>query len=63
MKLGIIGLGNMATAMIGGIIKAGIFAPADITGSDVSQEQRQKAGKKRQKKKYRRNQKRRVIYD
>ena len=43
MKLGIIGLGNMATAMIGGIVKAGVFAPADITGSDADASQRQKA--------------------
>ena len=45
MKLGIIGLGNMATAMLGGIIKAGLFAPSDITGSDASKEQRDKAEK------------------
>ena len=43
MKLGIIGLGNMATAMLGGIIKAGLFAPGDITGSDALQSQRDKA--------------------
>ena len=43
MKLGIIGLGNMANAMLGGIIKAGLFAPSDITGSDASEEQRKKA--------------------
>ena len=45
MRLGVIGLGNMATAMIGGIVKAGIFAPADITGSDADAAQRQKAEK------------------
>ncbi len=33
MKLGFIGLGNMASAMIGGILKEGIAAPQDITGS------------------------------
>ena len=33
MKIGIIGLGNMASAMIGGILKEGIAAPQDITGS------------------------------
>ena len=33
MKLGFIGLGNMASAMIGGILKEGIVAPQDITGS------------------------------
>ena len=43
MKLGVIGLGNMATAMIGGIVKAGVFAPSDITGSDASASQRDKA--------------------
>lgn len=43
MKLTVIGLGNMATAMISGIIKAGIFAPHDITGSDASASQIQKA--------------------
>ena len=45
MKLGVIGLGNMATAMIGGIVKAGVFAASDITGSDASANQRQKAEK------------------
>jgi pyrroline-5-carboxylate reductase len=34
MRLGVIGLGNMATAMIGGITGAGIVAPADIRGYD-----------------------------
>lgn len=43
MKLGVIGLGNMASAMIGGIIKAGLFAPSDISGSDASASQREKA--------------------
>ncbi len=43
MKLGVIGLGNMATAMIGGIIKAGVFSPSDINGSDLSKEQCDKA--------------------
>lgn len=33
MKLGFIGLGNMASAIIGGILKEGIAAPGDITGS------------------------------
>ena len=45
MKLGIIGLGNMATAMIGGVIGAGLFAPSDITGSDADKAQREKAEK------------------
>lgn len=43
MKLGVIGLGNMATAMIGGIIGAGIVAPSDIKGSDYSKDQTDKA--------------------
>ncbi len=33
MKLGIIGLGNMASAIIGGILKEGIVKPEDIIGS------------------------------
>lgn len=34
MKIGFIGLGNMATAIIGGILGKGIVVPADIVGSD-----------------------------
>jgi len=34
MKIGFIGLGNMATAMIGGILKKGIAQAADICGAD-----------------------------
>ncbi|MBQ9141022.1 MAG: pyrroline-5-carboxylate reductase [Lachnospiraceae bacterium] len=34
MKLGFIGLGNMATAMIGGILKKGLVSAQDIIGSD-----------------------------
>lgn len=37
MKLGIIGLGNMATAMLGGIVGAGLVAASDIKGSDYSE--------------------------
>lgn len=33
MKIGLIGLGNMAKAIIGGILKKGIAAPADLIGS------------------------------
>ena len=33
MKIGFIGLGNMATAMIGGMIGKGIVEPTDIIGS------------------------------
>ncbi|MCR5301069.1 MAG: pyrroline-5-carboxylate reductase [Lachnospiraceae bacterium] len=45
MKLGVIGLGNMASAMIGGIIASGLFKPDEITGSDPGADQRQKAEK------------------
>lgn len=34
MKLGFIGCGNMASAIIGGIIKSGLYAPEDIIASD-----------------------------
>lgn len=37
MKIGFIGLGNMATAMIGGMVKKGIVPAADILGSSKSQ--------------------------
>lgn len=37
MKLGFIGCGNMATAMIKGIIRNGIVAKEDIMGADLSQ--------------------------
>lgn len=43
MKIGVIGLGNMATAMIGGIVKAGLVAAGDIKGSDYSEVQAKKA--------------------
>lgn len=43
MKIGFIGLGNMASAMIGGIIKKGIYAPADILGCDNNAASVQKA--------------------
>ena len=36
MKIGFIGLGNMGGAIIGGIIKSGLFAPEDILGFDIS---------------------------
>ncbi len=36
MKLGFIGLGNMASAIIGGILSKGLAAPADILGADPS---------------------------
>ena len=43
MKLAVIGLGNMATAMISGIIRAKLVAPSDIYGSDANPSQTQKA--------------------
>lgn len=43
MKIGVIGLGNMATAMIGGIVKAGLVAAGDIKGSDYSDAKAKKA--------------------
>lgn len=38
MKIGFIGLGNMATAMIGGILGKGLYTKEDIIGSDKLQE-------------------------
>lgn len=37
MKLGFIGTGNMAGAIMGGIIKNEIFKPEEIIGADISQ--------------------------
>lgn len=37
MKLGVIGLGNMANAMLGGIIKAGVVDKENICGADFSE--------------------------
>lgn len=42
MKLGFIGTGNMAGAIMGGIIRQGIFAPEEIIGSDVFEPSREK---------------------
>ena len=36
--IGFIGSGNMATAMIGGILKAKLFSPNNIMCSDISKE-------------------------
>lgn len=36
MRIGFIGLGNMAKAIIGGILKQGLCEPSDIYGADVS---------------------------
>lgn len=46
MTLGVIGLGNMAKALIGGIISKGIFDPQDIIGADPLEAAREKAEKK-----------------
>lgn len=35
MKLGFIGTGNMASAFMGGVIKAEIFKPEEIIGADL----------------------------
>ena len=43
MKLGFIGCGNMAGAIMGGIIKKGIFKPEEIIGADVFAPTREKA--------------------
>ena len=37
MKLGVIGCGNMATAIVGGIIEAKLIEPSGIIGADVSE--------------------------
>ncbi len=42
MKLGFIGTGNMAGAIMGGIIKNEIFRPEEIIGSDISEAGRQR---------------------
>ena len=43
MKLGFIGTGNMAGAIMGGIIKNEIFKPEEIIGADISGAGRQRA--------------------
>ena len=42
MKLGFIGTGNMAGAIMGGIIQKQIFRPEEIIGSDVSEKGRER---------------------
>ncbi len=42
MKLGFIGTGNMAGAIMGGIIKNKIFQPGEIIGADISEEGRRR---------------------
>jgi len=46
MKLGVIGLGNMANAMIGGIINAGIVEKSDICGADYYESTARTVGEK-----------------
>lgn len=43
MKLGFVGTGNMAGAIMGGIIQKGIFRPEQIIGADISEAGRRKA--------------------
>ena len=45
MKIGFIGLGNMASAMIGGMLKAGEVQPENLLGSDKSEQMRAAASK------------------
>lgn len=46
MKIGFIGLGNMADAMISGMLKKGIVRPEDITGSAKTAKTREKMAEK-----------------
>ena len=46
MKLGFIGLGNMAKAILAGLLRAGMFAPEDVMGSDISETMRLEAAEK-----------------
>ncbi len=46
MKIGFIGLGNMASAMIGGILGAGLCVPEDIIGSSKTQHTADKISEK-----------------
>lgn len=46
MKIGFIGLGNMATAMIGGMLSTGGFKAQDITGSAKTQATADKVSEK-----------------
>ena len=42
MKLGFIGTGNMAGAIMGGIIRNGVLKPEEIIGSDILEAGREK---------------------
>ena len=46
MKIGFIGMGNMAGAMTGGMLKKGIAKPEDITGSARTEKSRRAAEEK-----------------
>ncbi len=46
MKIGFIGLGNMANAIIGGILQKGLVDAADIIGADPSESTREKVKSK-----------------
>ncbi|MDO4556996.1 MAG: NAD(P)-binding domain-containing protein, partial [Lachnospiraceae bacterium] len=41
-KIGFIGSGNMASAIMGGIIKKGVFTPEQIIASDLSEAARKR---------------------
>ncbi len=45
MKLGLIGAGNMATAIVKGILSASLYAPSDIWMSDADPEKRREKEK------------------
>ena len=46
MKIGFIGCGNMASAMIGGILRQGIFSKDEIIVSNLTDEGRARSEKK-----------------
>ena len=46
MKLGFIGCGNMASAIIGGIVKSGLYSGEDIIASDMLEDKLTETGKR-----------------
>ena len=46
MKIGFIGLGNMGSAMLGGILKNGVVEPSDVIGAEVNRERRKEIEEK-----------------
>ncbi len=46
MKLGFIGLGNMAKAILAGLLRSGMFNACDVLGSDISEKMRAEAASK-----------------